>query len=128
MNLRQKMCDKTRDANNSDHDCMYHTLYCFTLLFIKLLSHLPGIIEGYLLWINSYTKNYGICMECYIAMARSKEGCSDVKGIFREFFNATRVFILRLWHLTKIIKRYIYSRMIIFLTLCKIYRMRGYGL
>ena len=28
-------------------------------------------------------------MECYIAMARSKGGCSNLKGIFRGFFNAT---------------------------------------
>ena len=32
-------------------------------------------------------------MECYIAMALSKEGCSDLKGIVREFFNATREYI-----------------------------------
>ena len=30
-------------------------------------------------------------MECYIAMARSKEGCSDPKVIVLKFFNATRV-------------------------------------
>ena len=30
------------------------------------------MIEGYSLWINSYTDNYEICMECYIAMVRSK--------------------------------------------------------
>ena len=29
-------------------------------------------------------------MECYIAMARYKERCSDLNGIVREFFNATR--------------------------------------
>ena len=74
---------------------MYHALYVFTLLFVKLFSHLPRIIEGYSLWINFYTNNYGICMECYIAMARSKGECSDLKGIVREFFNATRVRIFR---------------------------------
>ena len=70
---------------------MYHALYVFTLLFIELFSHLPRTIEGYSLWINSYTNKYGICMECYITMARSKGGCRDLKGIAREFFNATRV-------------------------------------
>ena len=71
---------------------MYHALYVFTLLFIKLFGHLPGITEGYTLWIKSYTNNYGICTECYIAMARSNRGCSDLKRrIVREFFNATRV-------------------------------------
>ena len=34
---------------------MYHALYVFTLLFRKLFSHLSGIVEGYSLWINSYT-------------------------------------------------------------------------
>ena len=68
---------------------MYNALYVFTLVFIKLFSHLPGIFEEYSLWINSYTNNYGICLECYIAMAQSKGGCSDLKGIVREFFNAT---------------------------------------
>ena len=51
---------------------MYHALYVFTLLFTKLFSHLSGIIEGYSLWINSYINDYGICMERYLAMARSK--------------------------------------------------------
>ena len=50
---------------------MYHTPYVYTLLFIKLFSHLLKIIEGYSLLNNSYTRNYGICMECYIAVARS---------------------------------------------------------
>ena len=59
---------------------MYHALYVFTLLFRKLFSHIPGIIEGYSLWINSYTNNYGICRECSIAMARSK---GDSTGIFQ---------------------------------------------
>ena len=68
---------------------MYHALYVFTLLFMKLFSHLPGLIKVYSLGTNSYTDNYGICMECYIAMARSKGGCSDLKGIVWEFFNAT---------------------------------------
>ena len=68
---------------------MYHALYVFTLLFIKLFKRLPGIIEGNSLWINFYTNNYGMGMECYIAMARSEGGCSDLKGIVREFFNAT---------------------------------------
>ena len=45
-------------------------------IFIKLFIHLSGVIEGYSLWINSYTNNYGICTECYITMARSKGGCS----------------------------------------------------
>ena len=53
---------------------MYHDApYEFTLLFLKLFSHFPGIIERYSLIINSYTNNYGISMECYIEMARSKE-------------------------------------------------------
>ena len=30
---------------------MYHVLCVFTLLFIKLLNHVPGITEGYSLWI-----------------------------------------------------------------------------
>ena len=29
-------------------------------------------------------------MECYIAMARSKERCSDLNGIVRKLFNAAR--------------------------------------
>ena len=34
---------------------------------------------------------YGIGMECFITMARPMiEGYSDLKGSFREFFNATR--------------------------------------
>ena len=75
---------------------MYHALYVFTLLIIKLFSYLPGIIEGYSLWINSYANNYGICMECYIAMTRSIGRCCDLKGIVQEFFNATRdIFIAR---------------------------------
>ena len=53
---------------------MYHVPYVFTLLFIKLLSHLSGIIGGYSLGINFYTNNYGICIECYTAMTRSKWG------------------------------------------------------
>ena len=59
----------------------------FTLLFIKLFSHLTGIIEGYSLWINSYTDNCGIYMKCYIAMARFKRECiySGMKGIVRDF-------------------------------------------
>ena len=56
----------------------------------KIVQPFFGIIEGYSLWINSYSNNYGICMECYIAMAWSKGGCSDMKEIVREFFNATR--------------------------------------
>ena len=67
---------------------MYLALYVFTLLFIELFSHLSGIIEGYSLWFNSYSNNYGICMECYIAMDRSDTGCSYLK--VREFSNATR--------------------------------------
>ena len=63
----------------------YHALYVFILFYIKLFSHLTGIIEVYSLGINSYAKNYGICMEYYIAIARSKGGCSDLKGIVREF-------------------------------------------
>ena len=58
-----------------------------------MFSHLLGIIEGYSLWINFNANNYGICMECYIPIARSKGGCSDLKGIVREFFNATWVII-----------------------------------
>ena len=69
---------------------MYHALYVFTILIMKLFSHLSGIIEGYSLWINSYTNNYGIGMECYIAMARSKGGCSNMKDIVLEFVNDTR--------------------------------------
>ena len=69
---------------------MHHALHEFTLLFIKLFSHLTGIIEGYSLWTTSYTNNYEICMECYTAMAQCKRGCSDLKGIVTEFFNATR--------------------------------------
>ena len=34
---------------------MYHAPYEFTILFTKLFSQLLGIIEGYSLWINSYT-------------------------------------------------------------------------
>ena len=56
-------------------------LYVFTLLFIKLFGHLPGIIQEYSLWINSYTNNCGIGMKCNIAMARSTEGCTDLKEI-----------------------------------------------
>ena len=46
---------------------MYHTPYIFNLLFIKLFSYLPGTIEGYSLWVKSYTNNYGICIDCYMA-------------------------------------------------------------
>ena len=69
---------------------MHLSLYVFTLLFIKLIGYLPGIIEWYSLWINSYTKNYGIRMKCYIAIARAKKWWSDLKGTVRKFFNATR--------------------------------------
>ena len=69
---------------------MYHALYVFTLLFIKFFSHLAGITEGYSLLINSYTNNYEICMERYIAIAWSRAGCGDLKGIVREFYNAIR--------------------------------------
>ena len=65
---------------------MYHALYVFTLLFIKLFNHIPETIEEHWLWINSYTNNYGICTECYIATARSKGGYSDLKGIVRDLF------------------------------------------
>ena len=68
----------------------YSKLDVFTLSFIKLCSHLRGILDGYSMWINFYTNYYVICMECYIAMARPKRRCSDLKGITREFFNATR--------------------------------------
>ena len=69
---------------------MYHVLYIFTLLFIKLFSLFSEIIKEYSLWINYYTYNCGICMKCYTAMARSKRGRSDPKGIVREFFIDTR--------------------------------------
>ena len=32
--------------------------------------------------------NYGICKECYIVIAQSKWGYSDLKKIDPEFFNA----------------------------------------
>ena len=53
---------------------MHYALYVYILLFTKFFL---GQIEGYSVWIISNTNNYGICMECYIAMARSK-GCSDM--------------------------------------------------
>ena len=37
---------------------MYLALYVFNLFFIKLFSHLPGIIESFSVWINSYTSKY----------------------------------------------------------------------
>ena len=52
------------------------SLRIYFIFFIKLFSHLPGIIEGYSLRINSYINNYGIYTKCYKAMARSKGGCS----------------------------------------------------
>ena len=64
----------------------YYLLLIFTYYIIKLFSHIPGIIEGYSLWINSYTNNYGICIKCYIEMARSKSECSDLKGIVRDIY------------------------------------------
>ena len=51
---------------------MHHAPFVFTLLFIKLFTHHPGNIKGYSLWINPYTNNYEIFIECYIVMARSK--------------------------------------------------------
>ena len=58
-------------------------------IIYKMFSHLPGIIEVYSLRINSYANNYGICMQYYIAMARSKGSCTTLKVIVRELFNAT---------------------------------------
>ena len=68
---------------------MYYALYVFTLSFIKLFSHLLGMIGEYSLWIIPYTNIYKIFIEYNIAMIRSKGGYSDVKGIVREFFNVT---------------------------------------
>ena len=51
-------------------------LFTYLFYFFKWLSHLLGIIEVFSLGINSYINNYGICTECYIAIARSKGGCS----------------------------------------------------
>ena len=51
---------------------------CFYVIIYNIVQPLDNvlnnIIEGYSLWINSYTNNYGIYMECYISMDRSKEG------------------------------------------------------
>ena len=60
---------------------MYHATYVFTLLFRKLFSHLTRIIDGYSLWINSYTETYGICMECYIAVALSTGNVATWRGV-----------------------------------------------
>ena len=69
---------------------MYHAHYISILLFIKLSRYLLGILEEYSLWIHSHENNNGMCMECYIAIVQFKEGCSDLTGIARKFFNTTR--------------------------------------
>ena len=65
---------------------MYHGLYAFALLFIKLFCHIPAGIRCELITIQITTEYAGNV----ISIARFKGGCSDLKRIVRELFNATR--------------------------------------
>ena len=60
---------------------MYHAPYVFILLFTKLFSHLHGLIEGYLLWINSCTNSYWICIKCYITMGGCKRDVATQRRV-----------------------------------------------
>ena len=85
---------------------LFVAIVVFTLLFIKLFSHLPVIIEWYSLWINSYVNIYGISMAWYIAMILSKGGGQMLALSQKTEFGLGLLFSLPLIHIFLWCKHY----------------------
>ena len=83
--------------------CERHASCFLRIYFIIYKIAQPSSRENWRIFLyelKSCTNKYGICIECYTAMARCKGRCSDLKGIVREFFYYTefcKIDSLQVW-------------------------------